>query len=159
MYDLTNKFIVIKTFSKELEFTNFPIFRLTISLGSYGFIGTPVIFGLSKFVRSIWPTVDQEGIVLGTQFFVFSVIFYDIIDTNELELGIKVISRVINIFKFGKLQEDATPLENIAFDFFQNLKIRVGEQHPLMNLFTNAFIDYFDNLIPWQNMKFQLSKY
>ncbi|EFA75921.1 hypothetical protein PPL_10493 [Heterostelium album PN500] len=109
--------------------------------------------GLSMLVRNMWPSGDHESMVLGTQFFIFGVIFDDLIDTNEPEFGMKLINRAINIFKLGKLEEDATPLERIAFDLNESLEYRVGDQHPLMNLCRNAFIDYFDNLIPWQNIK------
>ncbi|EFA76436.1 hypothetical protein PPL_10201 [Heterostelium album PN500] len=113
----------------------------------------PMFKGISMFVRSIWPSADQESIVLGTQFFIFSRIFDDLIDSNEPEFGIKLINRAINIFTLGKLEDDPKPYEKNIFDLVQNLQLRVGDQHPLMNLFRIAFLDCFDNLIPWQNMK------
>ncbi|EFA80439.1 hypothetical protein PPL_07274 [Heterostelium album PN500] len=113
----------------------------------------PAFKGTSFFARNMWSLADNQAIVLGTQFCIFAQIFDDLIDSNEPEYGIKIINRAINIFKLGKLEDDPTPLERNLFDIHQNLEIRIGDQHPLMNLFRNSFIDYFDNLIPWQCMK------
>ncbi|EFA77538.1 hypothetical protein PPL_12141 [Heterostelium album PN500] len=112
-----------------------------------------VLQGLAKFSRNIWLALDQEAIVLGTQFFVYFVIFDDLIDTNEQEFCIIIIKRAINIFKLGKLEANATPLEKLAFYFLRIVKDRVGDQHPLMNLFITSCIEYFENLVPWQSIK------
>ncbi|EFA76486.1 hypothetical protein PPL_10253 [Heterostelium album PN500] len=112
----------------------------------------PTIKGISMFVRNIWPSGDQELMVLGTQLFIFNRIFDDFIDCGQPEFGIKYIDRVINIFKLGKLEDDPTPVELNIFDLVHNLESRVGEQNPLINLFKNAYLDYCYNLVPWQNM-------
>ncbi|EFA78721.1 hypothetical protein PPL_08182 [Heterostelium album PN500] len=113
----------------------------------------PLLKGVSIFVRYVWPSVDLTTLALGTQFSIFLRIFDDNIDTSEPEYAIKHINRVINIIKFGKLEEDPTPIERNLFDLNQNLDDRFGEKLALINLFRNSLLDYFDNLLAWQNMK------
>ncbi|EFA76438.1 hypothetical protein PPL_10203 [Heterostelium album PN500] len=113
----------------------------------------PWFTGISKFVRNMWPLADQEAIELGTHFFIFANVFDDLIDTNEPEIGMKQINRAINIVRFGKLEDEPTPLERDLIYFFENLEVRFGNQNPVLNQFRNVFIDYFNGLMPWQNIK------
>ncbi|EFA77957.1 hypothetical protein PPL_08602 [Heterostelium album PN500] len=112
-----------------------------------------MIKSTSLFVRNIWSTADQEEIILATQFILVSSIFDDLIDSHDEIFGIKYINRFINIFKLDKIEKDPTPLERIALNICKNLENRLGNQHPLLNLFKNTVIEYLFSLLPFKNMK------
>ncbi|EFA82626.1 hypothetical protein PPL_04318 [Heterostelium album PN500] len=94
-----------------------------------------VIDNVSSFARHMWPTLDPSQLSLGAQYMFVAIIFDDFIETCE-----------------RKIEDNPTPLENLAMDLNQSLTNVAGTQHS-MNLLKTAILDFIDNVIPFENMK------